>query len=192
MWNRKIPGHHNRTSQLWTIKMSYRNAMSCLLLVTFLSVPVTVNGNEAVPDALFHVERDKNANIIQYDARLGADGKLDARKPVVGYWVRLAEQGQVKKLSWIQRNFVYGFKAKLNQDKNTASMDMVADIGRIITVKRVGEDFRAVTNINGVESYIERIFFKASGKGMSSRLDYVEFFGKAVDGADEQYERFSP
>ena len=188
----KSSGHHLRTSQQWTIKMSLRNTLSCLLLVAFFIVPVTVDGNELVRDALFHVERNTNANIIQYDAQLEADGKLNSKKPVVGYWVRLAEQGQVKKMNWIQRRFVYGFKAKLNKKENTATLKMVADIGRIITVKRDGEDFRAVTEIDGVESYIERVFFHASGKGMSARLDYVEFYGTAMNSLDEKYERFTP
>jgi hypothetical protein len=172
--------------------MNLRNSVSYLLLVAIIVAPVSVFADDPVRDALFHVERNKNANIIQYDAQLGPGGKLYSKKPVVGYWVRLAEQGQIKKLSWIQRKFVYGFKAKLNKDENTASLDMVADIGRIITVKQDGEDFRAVTRIDGIESYIDRVYFHATGKGLSSRLDYVELFGKAVNSADEQYERFSP
>ena len=37
-----------------------------------------------------------NANIIQYDAQVAPDGKLLKKEPVVGYWIRLAEQGQVQ------------------------------------------------------------------------------------------------
>ena len=145
--------------------------------------------NEPGRDALFHIERNKNANIVQYDAQIGANGRLDSKKPVVAYWVRLAEQGQVKKLTWIQRKFAYGFAVKLDKDENTATLNLVRKIGRTIEVKRVGEDYRAVTQINGVAAYIDRIFIHASGKGLSTRVDYIDLHGNAVKNLDVQYER---
>ena len=36
---------------------------------------------------LFIIERNKNANVVHYDARLTADGKLDPKEPVIAYWV---------------------------------------------------------------------------------------------------------
>ena len=138
--------------------------------------------------ALFHIERNKNANIVQYDAQIGTNGRLDAKKPVVAYWIRLAEQGQVKKLTWIQRKFAYGFSVKLDQDENTATLNLVRKIGRTIEVYRVGEDYRAVTQINGVPSYIDRIFIHASGRGLSTRVNYIDLHGHAVKNQGEQYE----
>jgi len=35
---------------------------------------------------LFIIERNKNANVVHYDARLTADGKLDPKEPVIAYW----------------------------------------------------------------------------------------------------------
>jgi hypothetical protein len=148
-------------------------------------------GGEPGRDALFHIERNKNANIVQYDVQIGADGRLDSKKPVVAYWIRLAEQGQIRKLTWIQRKFAYGFTVKLDQDENTATLNLVRKIGRTIEVKRVGEDYRAVTQIHGVASYIDRIFIHASGKGLSTRVDYIDLHGNAVKNLDVQYERIS-
>jgi len=148
-------------------------------------------GDEPGRDALFHIERNKNANIVQYDAQIGPNGRLDSKKPVVTYWVRLAEQGQVKKLTWIQRKFAYGFAVKLDKDENTATLNLVRKIGRTIEVKRVGEDYRAVTQINGVESYIDRLFIHATGKGLSTRVGYIDLHGNAVKNLDVQYERIA-
>ena len=117
---------------------------------------------------------------------------LYAKEPVEVYWVRLAEQGQVKKLSWSQRKFAYGFKVKLDNEKNTATMDMALNIARNIVVKREDEDYRAVTQINGVASYLEKMFINASGKGISTRLNYIELHGKAVKNGEKQYERIPP
>ena len=119
----------------WTVK---------LLLIVSIVAPAILHGAELERDALFHIERNKNANIIQYDAQVKPDGMLDSREPVVGYWIRLAEQGQVKELIWIEKKFAYGFTTKLNKGENTATLDMAADIGRTILVKRDGEGVRNV------------------------------------------------
>ena len=52
---------------------------------------------------LFIIERSKNANVVHYDARLTADGKLDPKEPVIAYWVLLAGNGRREKLSWIEK-----------------------------------------------------------------------------------------
>jgi predicted small lipoprotein YifL len=42
---------------------------------------------------LFIIEHSKDANVVQYDARLTADGNLDPKEPVIVYWVIRAEDG---------------------------------------------------------------------------------------------------
>ena len=172
--------------------MNIKLILSIAWLAATIVTPVNVHGREPDRDSLFHIERNKNANIVQYDAQLGSNGLLDLKKPVIAYWVRLAEQGQVKKLTWIQRTFAFGFSTKLDKSENTALLDMKADIGRNILVKRVDEDYRAVSKIDGVNSYIDSIFIHASGKEISTRIDYIELYGKAVNNQADQYERFSP
>ena len=163
-----------------------------LLLITIVSSPAIAQADGPDRDSLFHIERNKNANIVQYDAQIKSDGMLYSKEPVVGYWIRLADQGQVKELTWVQKTFAYGFTVKLNKDENTATLVMVADLGRIILVKRDGEDYRAIADIDGVESYIDKIFIHATGKGTSIKVNYIELYGKDVNGQGEQYERFSP
>jgi len=163
-----------------------------LLLIAIVSSQAIAQADSLDRDPLFHIERNKNANIVQYDAQVGANGELYPKEPVVGYWVRLAEQGQVKKLSWVQRKFAYGFTVKLNKDDNTAILELAIDLGRTLLVKQDGEDYRAITNIDGVESYIDKIFIHATGSGISTRLKFIELYGKAVDSQGEQYERYSP
>ena len=157
-----------------------------------ISMPTIAYGGETGRDALFRIERNKNANIVQYDARVAEDGKLDSKQPVVGYWIRLADKGQVQKLAWIQDKFAYGFTAKLNKQKNMVTLDMVANLGRSIVVRQDGGDYRAVARIDGVDSYIEKIFIHATGKGASTKVNYIELHGKAVNNGNDQYERFSP
>ena len=110
-----------------------------LLLFAIIVTPAILQGAELKRDALFHIERNKNANIVQYDAQVTPDGKLYSKEPVVGYWVRLAARGEIKELTWVQKTFAYGFKVKLNKKENTATLDMAADLRRTILVKRIGK-----------------------------------------------------
>jgi len=64
-----------------------------LLLIAAMLYPAMVFADDRAHDALFRIERNKNANIVQYDARVAEDGKLDSKQPVVGYWIRLADKG---------------------------------------------------------------------------------------------------
>ena len=173
------------------MKHAILKAISLWLLAVAIT-PTILNGAEPDYDALFRIERNKNANIVQYDARIGANGLLHEKEPVSAYWVRLAEQGQVKKLSWSQRRFAYGFKLKRDNDKNTATMDMTLNIGRNIMIKQENEEYRAIIQINGATSYLEKMFIHASGKGISTRLNYIELHGNAVNNGDKQYERIPP
>jgi hypothetical protein len=162
-------------------------------LIVLLSFgPSFLQAEQLEQQTLFYIERSKNANIVQYDAQVGPDGRLDRKKPVVAYWIRLAEQGQHKKLSWIQRKFAYGFKDKLDQDQLGVSLDMVAGLGAPIRVQRVGEGFKAVIDIDGRPSRLEKIYVDASGKWLSVKIGYIELYGRDLETGEETYQRFIP
>lgn len=165
-----------------------------LALLTFalMTAPALICAAQTGPQPLFKIERSKNANIIQYDAQIGSDGRLLKKEPVIGYWIRLAEQGQVKQLSWIQRKFAFGFSAKYHRDSDTATIDMVADIGQPITVKRVEGKYMAVIDFEGQPSQLERIFIQAHGKGISVTVEYVEIFGVDLKSGEPTYGKIIP
>ncbi len=154
--------------------------------------PLVPQADELERQGLFRIERNKNANIIQYDAQVTPHGKLDIKDPVVGYWIRLAEQGQVQKLSWIQRKFAFGFKADLDADSEGVSLDMAIDPGQLISVRHCGQDYKAIMDIDGKSSQLEKIYIHASGKGLTTRINYLELYGMALDGGEETYQRLLP
>ena len=53
------------------------------LVAALLCVSPVLQATELDRQDLFRIERSKNANIIQYDAQVRPDGKLDRKKPVV-------------------------------------------------------------------------------------------------------------
>lgn len=169
-----------------------RFATRIAFLACCICISCLTHAAEPARDPLFHIERNKNANIVQYDAQLDSDGRLYTKEPVVAYWIRLANKGEIKELTWIQEKFAYGLKVKPDEKNNSAEVEMTADIGRSLVVKRFGEDYRAVGKINGVDCFLEKIFIQANGSGMSTRVEYIELFGSSVAGQEEQYERFVP
>jgi len=163
-----------------------------LVMLALICFPALVLAQTPDRQHLFKIERSKNANIVQYDAQVGPDGKLLKKEPVVAYWIRLAEQGQVQKLSWIQRTFAFGFKAKLDRTRETAELDMSGDFGRPIIVIREGDHYRATAPIDGSQSYLEKIFIQAHGKGISVTIEYIELFGKDMETGEARYQKFVP
>lgn len=166
------------------------------VLISFISatllIPVESLSKDRQTQHLFRIERSKNANIVQYDVQVQEDGKLDPRQPVVVYWIRHAKEGQKEDLKWAEKNFAYGFKAKYNAETNTADIDMVAKINRKITVQEVGGEYRAETIIDGKSAYLDKIFISSKGSGMSSKINYMEFFGKDINSEEDRYEKFKP
>ena len=64
-----------------------------------------------IPNQLFYLQRDPNPNTIICALNL-KNGQLDKREPVHVFWIRYTEQSQTKELSYIQRTFAYGIKAR--------------------------------------------------------------------------------
>ena len=163
----------------------------CVALA-LLCAPLPVQAETPERQHLFHIERSKNANIVQYDAQVGADGKLLQKEPVVGYWIRLAEEGQVKELNWIQKTFAFGFDTKLDKSRESAELRMKANVGREINIIRNGDEYRATVMIDGVLSYFEKMYIDAARKGMSLKVRFVELYGEDMQTGEVRYEKFVP
>jgi len=158
----------------------------------FLGAHTLAEAAEITRQPLFKIERSKNANIVQYDAQVGPDGKLLKKEPVVAYWIRHNEQGQIEELSWVQRTFAFGVKGKLEKGGESAKLDMVADMGQPIRVIREGDTYRAVAPIEGPMSYLEKMYINATGKGIKVTVHYIEIFGKDMETGKDTYFKFFP
>ncbi|MFC1702092.1 DUF4833 domain-containing protein [Pseudomonadota bacterium] len=166
--------------------------ITIVLLLALFFAPLLVQAETPTRQPLFHIARSKNANIVQYDAQVDADGKLFRKAPVVAYWIRLAEEGQVQKLSWIQKTFAYGFDAKLNGSREEAELDMKADVKREVTVVRVGDKYRATIRIDDAPSYFDKMYIDATLNGWSLSVHYVELYGEDIKTGEARYEKFVP
>ena len=137
---------------------------------------------------LFIIGRNKNANVVHYDAQLTADGKLDPKGPVIAYWVMLAQDGKRTNLSWVEKKMAYGFKVKPDPSVNGYQMTIVAATQRSIAVKQVGSAVRAEVVIDGRPAILEKMYIDASG-GLRPTVHYLELYGKDVQTGEKRFEK---
>ena len=176
-----------------TLRNSFATITGLMIFISAtLLIPIESLSKDKQTQHLFKIERNKNANIVQYDVQMKADGKLDPKKPVVVYWLRHAKDGQKEDLKWIEKSFAYGFKTQYDAKTNTANIDMVAKINRKINVREVEGEYRAETLIDGQSAYLEKIFISSKGKGVSTKITYMELFGKDIKTGEDLYEKFKP
>lgn len=162
------------------------------LIYTVLIIPSWPFSANRETRHLFTIQRSKNVNIVQYDAQLTPEGKLDPKEPVIAYWIMLAEDGRKQELMWIEKEMAYGFKARYEAEGDFAILDMVADIRRTVKIYETGGKYRAETLIDGNLAFVEKIYVKSIENGTLPRVEYVELSGQDIETGDDRYEKLVP
>jgi hypothetical protein len=171
--------------------------LSLSILFVILATAPIVYGSQPLSQGLetrhlFKIERSKNTNIVQYDVQVTPDGKLYQKKPVIAYWIRLAEDGRKRELTFFQRKFSYGFKTKYDAGSNSAILQMVAARSREIKVYEVEGKYRGETRIDGQPAFLERIFVTSIKNGFYRKTNFIELFGKDIKTGVDCYEKLTP
>jgi len=138
---------------------------------------------------LFIIQRSKNANVVHYDARLTAAGKLDPNEPVIAYWVLLAQDGRREELSSIEKKMAYGFSTKPDPSVKGYKMTVVAVPKGEITVRKVGDAIRAELIIDGRPAVLERIYINATDGLLGPKVRYIELYGKDIETEEKRYQK---
>ena len=141
---------------------------------------------------LFIIERDKNTNVVHYDARLTADGNLDPEEPVIAYYVMLAEDGRRKELNWIEKKMAYGFDVEPDPSVSGYKMTMVAAPQGPITVKKEGNAVRAELVIGGRPAVVEKMYINASDGLPWPKVHYIELYGIDLQTGENRFEKIMP
>lgn len=148
----------------------------------------------AAPEAirqehLFHIDRSKNANVVQYDVHLTSAGTPDPESPVVAYWRR--PDGSRHDLKFYQRP-AYGFDATCEYGCAEISIEMDADIGRKIRAVNVAGRWRATTTIDGQLCYLDKVFVMSQERFLlPPKVLYIDFAGTEVGSGEIRTERFT-
>jgi Domain of unknown function (DUF4833) len=125
---------------------------------------------------LFTLGRSKNANVVRYAVRSGADGRLDAARPVEAYWLMLAEDGRREELTWTERKLAYGFSVS-EQTSQGLLLHLSACSARELRVRSSDGAFRAELAIAGQRAFLQRIFVHTEEGLLLPRVRFVELSG---------------
>lgn len=140
-----------------------------LSALTLLSVLVA-----QCPAELFRVERNKNANVVLYEAKAGPDGALDPREPIVASWLLLARGGGREGLNFVER-FAYGFEVR--PATPGYAVELKALKGRNVKVQPRGACHVALATIGGKEAVLQRVYVTADEQRVVPAVQSVELFG---------------
>ncbi len=129
-------------------------------------------------NSLFFIQRNKNKNTIVYDANLRSDGKYDSSKPIDVYWLRYGSTGERAELSWLQRTFAFGYKAKEDRNvKDSYWVTLTAYDGRKIHLEKKDGKPVATMTIMGKYCRLTHIWVYAEETGTWPDVLHVDIHG---------------
>ena len=128
---------------------------------------------------LFRIERSKNKNFVQYDACLLQNKNISESDPVHAYWV--LTNGQKEELSILESKEAYGIQSKEKLGENKFRIVLAALKDRSLTVQKMKEGFKALTQINGELSILERVYVQSEEQTVGlPKVQHVDLFGRSL------------
>jgi hypothetical protein len=152
---------------------------SCLALFASLALGATALPALAdPPQKLFFIQRSKNADEVHYDARVGADGNLDPKNPVDGYWMNKNASGGFTRdeLTTFQK-MAYGWDTEPGPN-GTVVLKLKAFKDRPMSIVKAGGRWRVQTTIAGKQAYLTRLYVATKEGGIMPTVLYVDVFGE--------------
>ncbi|MCL2388850.1 MAG: DUF4833 domain-containing protein [Elusimicrobia bacterium] len=138
---------------------------------------------------LFRIERNTNANIVQYDVNI-TNGEIDASDPVISYWVLHARGGGTAPVTALQRR-AYGFRVSQNQ---AGHFDFVltAVRERPMKIYLVNGIPKAEITINDRPAFLQRVFVDATNRATGiPRVNFYILTGIDIETGQEIYEQIN-
>ena len=129
-------------------------------------------------DSLFRIERNKNKNIVQYDACLLQNNNISESNPVHAYWV--LTNGKKEELSLVESKQAYGIESKEKLGENKFRIVLAALKNRSLIIQKIKGDYKAVTQISGELSILERVYVQSQEQTLGlPKVQHVDLFGRS-------------
>ncbi|CAN5273643.1 hypothetical protein BH09BAC4_BH09BAC4_11990 [soil metagenome] len=151
-----------------------------------LSFPVPKN----IPNQLFYLQRDPNPNTIICALNL-KNGQLDRHDPVHVFWIRYTEQSQPKELSYIQRTFAYGIKARAlsNEEYELNFVSYKKFPLRLVKSER-DAGYYVYANVNQKKVILRRLYLHIEGGTLwMPNVKYIQVEGINASTGESTVER---
>jgi hypothetical protein len=161
------------------------------LLVTFLlllsltspvvqaqSAPINFPVPQRVPNQLFYLQRDPNANTVMYALNV-KNGKLVTNDPVHAYWIRYAEDNQTEELNYIQKTFAYGIKSRsLGNGQYELNFVSYKKLPMRLARSERDNNYYVYASVNQKKIQVKRIYVRVEGGTMwVPNVRYIQLEG---------------
>jgi hypothetical protein len=160
---------------------SRRTAILTAMAASALAFLPALTARADTTEALFVIERSKNANVVHYDAQVGKDGALNAKDPVVAYWIMKAEDGRREPLTWAEKQMAYGFDVQPLGEGGNYLMKLTAYKDRSLRLTKVNGRWRAKTTIAGKSAYLTKLYIATKEGGLTPTVLSVDLHGEDAD-----------
>lgn len=133
--------------------------------------------------SLFHIERNKNKNVVRYDVLLDSSGHPLQDRPIDAYWRMDAEDGRRRELNAFERSRAYGFSVRERPGKDELVITLNAFPQRPVRVRVRVETRRAeaLVEIGGQGAFLDRIFVQAK-EGTLPKVEWIDLYGRRAGG----------
>lgn len=142
-------------------------------------------------NSLFYLQRTPNINTIICELN-EKNGAPDPEDPVHVLWIRYTEQKQRQELSFIQRHFAYGIKARsLGNGAYELHFVSYKNIAMYLRKSPVDNLHHVYVTIDNKQMLLNRVFIKINPGGTfwSPNVEYLEFRGVDTDNGKELLQR---
>lgn len=149
-------------------------ALCFSLIYTFLYITEVLAENKN----LFKIERNKNANVVMYDARLDLNGNINKKNPVDAYWILYAKQGQREEITAFEKK-AYGYNVT-DDDDNSYNLVLKAVKDRPMKIVLVNGEYKAEILINNEKAYLSSVCVSASD-ALIPKVSYIILTGTKIN-----------
>lgn len=133
---------------------------------------------------IFYIQRTLNTNTVVYDLNYNKDSTLNTAEPVHAYWIRYADDGEARELSYIQKKYAYGVELmRMDSAQSIFKLNFVSYKKRdiFLTKSKSGHVYKACILINKKPAYLHRIFFRLDGGTFwVPHITYVQIIGSDI------------
>ncbi|MDR1433755.1 DUF4833 domain-containing protein [Candidatus Endomicrobiellum devescovinae] len=159
-------------------------ALCFSLIYTFLYITEVLAENKN----LFKIERNKNANVVMYDARLDLNGNINKKNPVDAYWILYAKQGQREEITAFEKK-AYGYTVTANDDDdNSYNLVLKAVKDRPMKIVLVNGEYKAEILINNEKAYLSSVYVSASD-ALIPKVSYIILTGTKINTGEKVTEK---
>ncbi len=174
---------------------SFSAPMVLSVLMVLVSAFVLLSWSQGLAcekqDPLFKIERNKNGNVVHYDACLLGNGSLSASNPVEVYW--MMENGTKEGLNKIEEKFGYGIDSIKRLGKDELQVAIKALKGRDIIIKKLNGEYQALIRIGGKLSVLDKVYVQAKESAIGlPKVAYADLYGRNPQTNQPVQERITP